>query len=125
MHTLGRDEATLMLALLVGGADGQAHAAEEAAIRKRLLPHLGRLGADGEERTIRLLGELLTTIGLDRTLSSLRAVYRMQEERVEAFRLAAHVAFADGRLRAAEADRVAQIAAALQLTEAELRASLA
>lgn len=113
-----------MLALLIGGADGKAHPAEEQAIRQRLAPQLRRLGLAGEDRVAANLADLLRTVGFDRTLKSIRAMYRMHEERVESFRVAVHVAFADGHLQPTEETRVAAVANALQLTDAELRAAL-
>ena len=121
---LDRDEATLMLALLVGQADGVSDPAEEQAILARLAPQLGRLGPDGQQRAVEVLADLLAKLGLDRTLSSIRAAYPFHEAAVEGFRVAAGVAFADGKLTADEAQRVAHIATALRLSEAELRASL-
>lgn len=122
---IGRDEAAVMLALLVGAADGKPQPEEEAAILRRLGPQLGRLGPEGQAETVRLLGELLGTIGLDRTLSSIRTALLVPTDRIEAMRVAVDVALADGRLAPAEARRVAHIADALGLDEAELRAVLA
>lgn len=122
---IGRDEAAVMLALLVGAADGKPQPEEEAEILARLGPQLGRLGPKGQAETVRLLGELLGTIGLDRTLSSIRTALPVPTDRIDAVRVAVDVAFADGRLAPAEAQRVADIADALGLEEPELRAILA
>ena len=124
MPAIGRDEATVMLALLAGAADGQPQPEEEKAILARLGPQLRRLGPAGQLSTLARLGELLDGLGLDRTLSSLRAALPVPAERMDAVRTAIAVAFADGEVTAAEARRVAVIADAMGLTEAELRTLL-
>lgn len=58
-------------------------------------------------------------------LSSLGAALPIPKERIDAVRVAVDVAFADGRLGAAEGRRVAHIADKLGLEEADLRSILA
>lgn len=121
---LDRDEGTLMLALLVGQADGVADPDEERAIVERLAPHLQRLGPGGQARAVEVLADLMDRFGLERTLTSIRAAFPFHAAAVDAFRLAVDVAFADGMVTSEEVERVADLARGLQLTEDELRSCL-
>jgi tellurite resistance protein len=116
---LHREEAPLMLALLVAGADGQADSREA-----RILAEFAR-GHAVQPEPSRRLADLLATLGLERTVHAVAASLPTPVERRDALRLALAVAFSDGRLAPAEADRVAHVADALRLDEDDLRALLA
>jgi tellurite resistance protein len=113
-----REEAPLMLALLVAGADGRADAREAQILAAFARSHAVR------PQPSRRLAELLAALGLDRTVHAVAGSLPTPTERRDALRLALDVAFSDGRLATGEADRVAHVADALGLDEADLRALL-
>lgn len=118
---LSYDQTVLMLGVLAASADGQRSADEANVIAARLAPHLGRLGPEGQATALRLLQDLLQTVGMERTLLTLGSHLPFPQDRAEAVRLAVSVAFADGRITPKEAEHVAWLADLLGLDEAQLR----
>jgi tellurite resistance protein len=121
---LNYDQTVLMLGVLAASADGQLAPAERQVIAQRLAPHLGRLGQDGQAKTLRLLDDLLETVGMERTLLTLRSHLQFPQDRADAVKLAVSVAFADGHISPREAEHVAWLADLLGLDEAQLRQAL-
>lgn len=122
--SLTYEQAVLMLAVLASSADGQPSPQEERLIRTKLAPVLARLGDDGQRTTLALLRQLVQGIGYDNTLTSIRSALPMPRDRIEAVRLAASVALADGQLAGREASHVADLAVLMGLNEDEFRAAL-
>src|SRR5688500_3604291 len=64
-------------------SDGVPQPEEEDAILARLAPQLERLGDDGQAEAVRRLSELLDSVGLDHTLSSIRAALPVPADRLQ------------------------------------------
>lgn len=121
---LSYDQTVLMLAVLAAHADGKPSPHEDQAIVARLGPHIERLGPEGQDATLALLAELLHSIGMERTLLTLRSHLPFPQDRIDAVRLAASVAFADGRMEPGEAQHIAWLADLLGLDEGQLGQAL-
>lgn len=121
---LSYDQTVLMLGVLAASADGSLAASERRVIAKRLAPQLGRLGDDGQDKTLKLLDDLLKSIGMERTLLTLRSHLPFPQDRADAVKLAVSVAFADGHITPREAEHLAWIADLFGLDEAQLRQAL-
>ena len=121
---LSYDQTVLMLGVLAASADGVLGPEESRVIAQRLAPHLERLGDDGQEAALVMLSDLLETIGMERTLLTLRSHLPFPKDRADAVRLAVSVAFADGRIAPREAAHIAWLADLLGLDEAQLRRAL-
>ncbi len=109
-----------MLAALACRSDGQHDASEEALVRRRLGPHLVRLGRGGQERTVQRLYEILSDQGLDGTLETLRKALPGRDERVAAMRLAGEIIDSDGTVTREEMEHLARVGERLGVRKADL-----
>ena len=121
---LSRDEAVLMLAGLACSSDGQCDPEEEAIVRQRLAPHLGRLGSAGQERTFTRLYGLMGSRGPEWTLDVIKDAIADPRDRREAVELAIEIVRSDGSVTREEMEHVADVAIALGMNEKELRKAL-
>jgi len=118
---LSRDEAVLLMASLACSSDGNATPEEQELVRKRLRPHLARLGQAGEKRAFDRLYTLLSERGPEWALDTVGRALPSRDDRLDALRLAAEVVDSDGSVTSEEMDHLETMAHTLGLSHNDLR----
>lgn len=120
---LGRDEALLLVGLLVADADGKRLPVEVDTLLDALESRHAKVGDQGRKRVQRLAGSIRER-GLPALLGEVSRGLPAEADRLWAFGLAVEVAYADRELHPREMDHIADLGDALRLAEDDVQATV-
>ena len=116
---LTRDESFLLVGLLVADADGKRLPVEVETLLDAMEKRNARVG-DASRRLVQKLADSLRERGLSALIGEVSRGLPKPADRHWAFGLAVEVAYADRLLHPREADHIADLGDALQLSEDDI-----
>lgn len=117
---LSRDEAFMLVGLLVADADGKRLTVEVDTLFDALEKHSSRVG-EPSRRLVQKLAAQVRERGLASLIGEVSRGLPRPVDRSWAFGLAVEVAYADRELHPREIDHIAELGTALQLPDEDLR----